>query len=200
MLQASVQMVTKKQGKRIIKEIKDRFGLVEKNGLLKRGVLTEQDITTKFVLPMLQALNWHPFKIAPEDGPEIHEKGFRETKIAASSQEKARRGGLPDFSLRRAGSDILFFVEVKHPSLNLNPERDLKKYRDGHLVFLTSFKKSMFVRVGKNRKKEECADFIACSPDDYVKLFDNLWHYVSNSYEAERTRAAVRAWRPGQRE
>lgn len=136
-----------------MKTIVKRYGFVEKNDYLaKKRLLSEQDITTKFVLPMLQALNWDPFKITRQ-GPEIHEKGFRERDIEASPQEKAKRGGLPDFSLRRIGSDVPFFVEVKHPCLRLNPERDLKKYRDGHLVFLTSFRESMLVRVGNKGKK-----------------------------------------------
>jgi len=192
-------MVTKEQGKRMIEEIVDRYSFVEDNEhLVKRRVLSEQDIATKFVLPMLHALNWNPLKITRE-GPEIHEKGFRERDIEASPQEKAKKGGLPDFSLKRPGSEAPFFVEVKHPSLHLDSERDLKKYKDGHLVLLTSFRESMLVRIGKNKKKEICEKFVACSPELYVKRFDNLWNYISNSYEAEGVRSALKAWRHGQR-
>jgi hypothetical protein len=113
-------LVSKVQGKSIMKEIVERYSFVEKNpDLIKKRLLSEQDITTKFVLPMLRALNWDPLKII-RDGPEIHEKGFRERDIEASAQEKARRGGLPDFSLRRPGSEVPFFVEVKHPIKHLN--------------------------------------------------------------------------------
>jgi hypothetical protein len=193
------RLVSKEQGKSMMKTIVERYGFVEKNDYFtKKRLLSEQDITTKFVLPMLRALNWDPFKITRE-GPEIHEKGFRERDIETTPQEKARRGGLPDFSLRRVGSDVPFFVEVKHTCLRLNPARDLKKYRDSHLVFLTSFRESMLVRVGKNRKKEVCKKFVACSPDLYVSKFDNLWNYVSNSYEAEGARSALKAWRHGKR-
>ena len=192
-------MVSKEQGKSMMKEIVERYSFVEKNpDLIKKRILSEQDIATKFVLPMLQALNWDPFKVM-RDGPEIHEKGFRERDIKASVQEKARRGGLPDFSLRRLGSKVPFFVEVKHPIQHLNREKDLKKYRDGHLVLLTSFNESELVRVGKYGNKEPCEGFVACSPKLYVKEFDNLWKHVSNSYEAESTRSALKAWRQGQR-
>ena len=192
-------MVSREQGKRMIKAIVERYGFVEKNPqLIKNRLLSEQDIATKFVLPMLQALNWDPFKIKP-DGPEIHEKGFRVRDIEGSAQEKAKKGGLPDFSLRRTGSDVPFFVEVKHPIKHLNPKKDLKKYRDGHLVLLTSFKESKLVRVGKYGKKEPCKNFVACSPKLCVEEFDNLWKHVSNSYEAEGTRSALKAWRHGQR-
>jgi len=189
-------MVTKEQGKRMIEEIVGRYRLVEDNwDLVKKRVLSEQDISTKFVLPMLCALNWDPLKIMPEGpedqkGPEIHEKGFRERGV---------EGGLPDFSLRSPSSKTPFFVEVKHPSLHLNLERALKKYKDGHVVFLPSFRESMLVRIGKNKKKEICKKFVACSPELYVKRFDNLWNYISNSYDAEDARRALKAWRHGQR-
>jgi len=192
-------LVSKEQGRSMMKEIVERYDFVEKNPhLVKKRLLSEQDITTKFILPMLQALNWDPFKIM-RDGPEIHEKGFRERDIEASAQEKAIRGGLPDFSLRRHGSEVPFFVEVKHPIKHLNRQRNLKKYRDGHLVLLTSFSESELVRVGKYGKKEPYEGFVACSPKLYVKEFDNLWKHVSNSYEAEGTRSALKAWRHGQR-
>lgn len=192
-------MVTKKQGKQMIEEIVGRYDSVEKDEhLIKERILSEQDIATKFVLPLLQALNWDPFKVTQE-GSEIHEKGFRERDIEASPQEKARRGGLPDFSLRRIGSKVPFFVEVKHPTLHLNPERDLKKYKDGHLVLLTSFKESMLVRIGKGNKREVCERFEAHSPEFYIKKFDNPYHYISNSYEAEAARSALKAWRHGHR-
>jgi len=114
-------------------------------------------------------------------------------------KKRQEEGGLPDFSLRRIGSKVPFFVEVKHPTLHLNPERDLKKYKDGHLVLLTSFKESMLVRIGKGNKKEVCERFEAHSPEFYIKKFDNLYHYISNSYEAEAARSALKAWRHGHR-
>ena len=192
-------MVSKAQGKSMMKKIVERYGFVEKNDYLtKERLLSEQDIATKFVLPMLRALNWDPLQIT-EEGPEVHEKGFRERDINTSPQEKVKRGGLPDFSLQRMGSDAPFFVEVKHPNLSLIPERDLKKYRDGHLILLTSFKKSMLIRVGKNRKKEVCKKFVADTPNLYVSKFANLWKYISNSNEAEGARSALKAWRHGQR-
>lgn len=183
----------------MIRKVVVRYGFVERNPqLLKRRLLSEQDISTKFVLPMLEALNWDPLKITV-DGPQIHEKGFREKDIKGSVHERARRGGLPDYSLNGPYSTVPFFVEVKHPNLSLSPQKHLAKYRDSHLVFLTSFKKSQLVRIGKGEKKETCAKFLARSPEFYVDKFDNLWKHVSNSREAEDTRRAIKAWRHGQR-
>jgi hypothetical protein len=96
----------KQRGFRIMEETLKRYEMAEINGLMKDRTLSEQDITTKFVLPMLQALNWNPFDV---DGtPEIHEKGFRERDIITSVQKRVKEG-LPDFSLRRKGSEVAFF-------------------------------------------------------------------------------------------
>jgi hypothetical protein len=44
-------LVTKKQGEKMIGEIVQRFNFVDKNKhLIKERLLSEQDITTKFVL------------------------------------------------------------------------------------------------------------------------------------------------------
>jgi len=183
----------------MIKEIVERYRFVEENPkLITKRLLSEQDITTKFALPMLVALNWNAMRIT-ENGAEIHEKGFRERDLEGSAQEKAKIGGLPDFSLRRKNSKIPFFVEVKHPSLKLNPEKHLNKYRDGHIVFLTSFKESQLVVIGKGRKKQVYTNFEACNPTLYIEEFDNLWHHISNTKEAEGSRSAIKAWRLGQR-
>jgi hypothetical protein len=73
-------MVTERQGKSIMKEIVARYRRdVQKNPhILKDGLLSEQDITTKFVLPMLSALNWDVCKIDEKGYPEVHEKAFKE--------------------------------------------------------------------------------------------------------------------------
>jgi hypothetical protein len=184
----------------MISRVVDRFRFVEEHPyLIKQRLLTEQDISTKFVLPMLHALNWDPLKIT-EDGPEIHEKGFRERKSRATAQEKSKKG-VPDFMLRRPFSEILFFVEVKHPNKAgfMNPNDHLKRYRDGNIVLLTSFEKSKLFVIGKNGKKKECRTFTARSPEFYIRNFDNLWKHVSNSPEGDRTRAAIKANRPRQR-
>ncbi len=186
-------MVTLKQrGLRMMEDLLKRYESAENNGLLNNRVLSEQDITTKFVLPMLQALNWNPFDV---DGiPEIHEKGFRERDIERVVQKRVKEG-LPDFSLRRKGSDVAFFVEVKHPTLKLSPQKHLAKYKDGHLILLTSFKNSMLIRVGKNRKREQCDMFMATSPKLYVTEFDNLWKCASNSRDGDSCRRALKSWR-----
>ena len=62
-------MVSKTQGRAMIKSVVKYYGIVERNPhLLKDRLLSEQDITTKFVLPMLEALNWNRYKIT-EEGP-----------------------------------------------------------------------------------------------------------------------------------
>ena len=52
-------MVTKDQGKRMIVDVVKRYRFVAENpNLISERYLSEQDIT-KFVLPMLAALNWN---------------------------------------------------------------------------------------------------------------------------------------------
>jgi len=167
-------MVTKNEGRKIMEKIVRRWRFVEENpGLITDRLLSEQDIITKFVLPMMKALNWDPLKIR-EDGPEVHEKGFRERDMEGSAQEKAKKGGLPDIILRGEYSDVPLFVEVKHPQIRTDEKNHLQKYRDGDIVFLTSFRESKLIRVGKNGEKEIFEKFIARNPELYVEKFDNL--------------------------
>jgi len=163
------------QGKSMMKDVVERYEKLEKEhpNFISEGKLTEQDISTKFTLPMLEALNWNKFAI--EDyGPEIHEKGFRERNMQGTAQEKAKKGGLPDFILVGVYSRKPFFVEVKYPQKRLNRVKHLTKYRDGDIVFLTSFKESELVRVGRDGEKETYDGFIARSPPLYLSEFDNL--------------------------
>jgi len=179
-------MVSRNEAKRQIAEIVERYGLLEKNQrLLKGRQLSEQDISTKFVLPMIYALNWDPYSITP-NGPEIHEKGFREKRV---------EGGLPDFSLKGKYSKIPFFVEVKHPRVGINPKRDLKKYDNGHIVWLTSFKESLLVVIGNHKRKDVYPYFKAKSWKLYVNCFEDLWKYLSDTKHAERARAGIKSWR-----
>lgn len=47
-------MVSKNQGKFIMKRVVERYSIVEKNPhLIKERLQLEQDVTTKFVLPFL---------------------------------------------------------------------------------------------------------------------------------------------------
>lgn len=113
-------MVTKNKAKTLMKNVVKRYSFVEENSdLIKKNLLSEQDIPTKFILPMLEALNWDIYEILTE-GPLVHEKGFRERDIDGTPQEKAKHG-LPDFSLRCDYSSVPFFVEVKQPKITLNP-------------------------------------------------------------------------------
>jgi len=168
-----------------MEKILERYAFLEENPqLLRVGRLSEQDISTKFILPMLEALNWDPLKITI-DGPEVHEKGFRERGDVSQ--------GLPDFSLRgKYSKKVPFFVEVKHPARPLSL-KDLQTYEDGHLVFLTSFKESCLVVVGSHNKKYKYKKFTAISPKLYIKEFDNLWKHISNTKKADGTRRAIKA-------
>jgi len=134
---------------------------------------------------MLAALNWNPYSVT-SGGPEIHEKGFREKDV---------KEGLPDFSLKGKYSKIPFFVEVKHPRVGINPQRDLKNYDDGQIVWLTSFKKSCLVIIGKHKRKDVYPYFKATSWRLYIDQFENLWKYLSNTSGAERARAGIKSWR-----
>lgn len=95
-------VVSKEQGKSMMEGLVKNYVFVEETlQFIKRGRLSEQDITTKFVLPMLEALNWNRYKFTVE-GPEIHEKAFREKSDVGK--------GLPDITLKSENGTV--FVEV----------------------------------------------------------------------------------------
>jgi hypothetical protein len=178
----------------MMEQIVERYTFLEENPrLLKGRLLSEQDMSTKFILPMLEALNWDPLKITI-DGPEVHEKGFRARDIKGDVWEKARHG-LPDFCLRGTYSKVPFFVEVKHPVTGALNLRDLPTYEEAHLIFLTSFKESCLVVVGSRNKRYKYEKFTAISPKLYISEFANLWKHISNTKEADGTRRAIKAVR-----
>ncbi|MGO8991138.1 MAG: hypothetical protein ACLQGU_17460 [bacterium] len=173
-------MVSKGQGKSMIKEIVERYRIVEKYPGLIKG-LSEQDITTKFVLPMFDALNWDYRKIT-KDGPEVHEKAYR---------EKSRVGkGLPDVQLKSANGNV--FIEVKRPPLRHQGMANLERYEDGDVTVLTSFEDlEVYIRHGKQKPRRR----FKSNFKNYIEKFDRLWEILSNTQEGKHSRAGYKSTR-----
>jgi len=98
---------------------------------------SEQNLKTKFVVPMLQALNWDIY-----NAKEVRE-------------QKNFFGLLPDFVLTDEHGKIIL-VEVKPPSAYRQLKKDLEKYRDNPSVrkeaavlLLTTFKDSEICTLGR---------------------------------------------------
>ena len=173
-------MVNKKQGKLMMKEILERYSFVEKDQQLREWPPSEQDLKTKFVVPMLQALNWDVYD-------------FNQVR-----EQKNFFGLIPDFILRD-DHDKIILVEVKPTSAYNELKNDLKKYRDNPIVrkkaavvFLTTFKDCRICTLGK--KKGMRTMEISCS--HYISDFDKLWNYLSNSEEGFKTRTYEKALAP----
>lgn len=175
-------MVTKEQGKSMIKKVAERYSFVEENPqLIKRRLLSEQDITTKFVLPMLETLNWNVYKLTKKD-PEVHEKAYREKSDVGK--------GLPDITLKSENGTV--FVEVKRPPLGRRGTANLERYGDADLIILTSFEDlKVYTRYGKGKPRMR----YELNYKRYIEEFDQLWKILSNTEEAKRTRAAYKATR-----
>ncbi len=124
--------------KRLDKVLKRYTEALEKNAV---GRLSEQDVTTKFVLPMLEAFGWGVYKVGAE-GSEVREKAFKDKSDVAK--------GLPDIKLTSENGVV--FVEVKKPPLQTENIPNLFRYEDSDLVVLTSFEDLM-------RKLETRYDF-----------------------------------------
>jgi len=171
-------MISKGQGKSMMKKVVGRYGDVEDH--IKS--LSEGDITTKFVLPMLEALNWDIYKVTKKHGPEVHERAFREK----SNVDK----GLPDIRLESQNGTV--FVEVKKPPLGKKGIKDLRKYPDSDLIILTSFEDLKAFTRSRYKKPKVRYD---SNYRKYLEEFDHLWKILSNTKEAKRTRAAYKARR-----
>jgi hypothetical protein len=173
-------MVSKEQGKSMMKKIVKRYSVVEENPQLRKRSPSEQDLKTKFVVPMLQALNW-----------DVHD--FNQVR-----EQKNFFGLLPDFILTDDYGKIIL-VEVKPPSAHNELENDLRKYSDNPnvrkkaaVLLLTTFKNSSICTLGK--KKGVRTVKISCS--HYISKFDKLWNYLSNSEEGFKTRTYEKALAP----
>lgn len=169
-------IINRIEGLQKMKEIMDRYW---KNASLIAD-LSEQDLKTKFVVPMLQALNW-----------DIHD-------CRAVREQKNFYGILPDFKLTDDHGKIIL-VEVKRLSESSKLEEDLKKYRDyprvreeAQVLLLTTFKDSKICTLGKRKGMRT----IKMSCADYVSDFEKLWAYLSNSEEGFKNRTFEKALAP----
>jgi hypothetical protein len=175
-------VVSKEQGKSMMEGLVKNYVFVEETlQLIKRGRLSEQDITTKFVLPMLEALNWNRYKFTVE-GPEIHEKAFREKSDVGK--------GLPDITLKSENGTV--FVEVKRPGEIGKGMANLERYGDADLIVLTTFEDTRVYTRYRNQKPRKRFEF---NFKQYVTEFDQLWKILSNSKKGKSTRAAIKATR-----
>ena len=151
-----------------------------------RGQLMEHDITTKFVLPLFEALNWNIYRFSKR-GLEVSEQGF-----SGDLGTKEIKEGQPDIRLASKSGKIVF-VEVKR-ELSGTPTRYLKgydRYMTGKgrskFIVLTDFKRMFIFTKGKKGLVQR----EVFSLDDYLTCFDKLWRYLSNSPKAIKKRAAI---------
>lgn len=166
----------------MMKKVVERYSFVERNPtLIKERLLSEQDITTKFVLPMLEALNWNVYRVTSE-GPEIHEKAYREKSDVGK--------GLPDIKLRSENGMV--FVEVKRPPLSEKGMSNLERYQDADLIVLTSFED---LKIYTRHEKEKPRLRKKISFTEYVTDFDKLWNILSNTRKGKDTRGSFKATR-----
>jgi len=163
----------------MMKKVVGRYSIVKDYPQLIRS-LSEGDIATKFVLPMVEALNWDIYKVT-EKGPEVHEKAYREKSDVGK--------GLPDIILTSENGTV--FVEVKKPPLGEKGMADLRKYGDADLIILTSFEDLKVCTRSRYKSKVRCE----LNYKKYLEKFDHLWKILSNTREAKRTRAAYKARR-----
>jgi len=173
-------LVSKAQGKSMMEGIMERYSFAEEDPQLRQRPLSEQNLKTKFVIPMLQALNWDVYN-------------FNQVR-----EQKNFFGLLPDFILIDDHGKIIL-VEVKPPYAYNELENDLRKYSDNPnvrkeaaILLLTTFKDSRICTLGK--KKGIRTKEISCS--HYISRFDKLWKNLSNSEEGFKTRTYEKALAP----
>jgi RecB family endonuclease NucS len=170
------RVVNRIQGLQKMRKIMDRYW----KNVHYISEFSEQDLKTKFVVPMLQALNWDIYN-------------FQQVR-----EQKNFFGLLPDFILTDEHGKIVL-VEVKPPLAYSELEKDIKKYRENSnvrkkaaVLLLTTFKDSKICTLGKVKGLRTIK--ISCS--QYVSDFDRLWTYLSNSEEGFKTRNYEKALAP----
>ncbi len=176
-----MKVITEAQGKKAMEDIVRRYSSEDIIQLVKDHRISEQDITTKFVLPMLAALNWDTYRI-DKNGPEVSEKAYKD-KLDVGK-------GLPDIILKNANHRI--FVEVKKPPLGFKGKSNLERYGDSELIILTTFGELALYCRSKKNKPYLWRSFESV---DYVPKFRELWHTLSNTEEAKQARAGIKAHR-----
>lgn len=170
----------KEEGRKRVKHIVKQYRKLEK----WKNQLKERDITTKFVLPLFQALNWDIYGVT-KYGLEVREEGF----------PGEIREGQPDIRLK-SKTGIVVYVEIKRKRLPENPTRILKDYHrykaetgDSMFVVLTNFRKTYIFTKGKKGLQQREMFTI----DDYVERFDELWKLLANTRRATFKRGAFKA-------
>ena len=168
--------IDKVKGLRKMKEIMNRYRMDE----FFIYELSEQDLKTKFIVPMLQALNWDIY-----DSQEVRE-------------QKNFFGLLPDFMLTDKHGQIIL-VEVKPPYAHGQLKKDRMKYRnntnvrkEARVILLTTFKDTEIYTLG--RVKGQRIVKVSCL--QYISEFDKLWAYLSNSEVGFKTRTYEKALAP----
>jgi len=177
-------MVSESKGKKMMKAVVNRFLVLHDNpSLIEERLISEQDITTKFVLPMLSALNWDKYHIDTRKGPEVREKAYR-------VKDNVKKG-LPDIMLSSDHGDV--FVEVKRPPLCSQGLPNLSRYGDANLIILTSFEQTAFYCCPDKKRKPVLRKEWGFK--EYVTDFHSLWRILSNTEEGRQVRAAYKATR-----
>lgn len=169
----------KSEAKKKLTGVVERFSSIARKTIKEK--LSEQDITTKFVLPMFEALNWNIYRIN-EQCSEVHEKAYREKSAVGK--------GLPDITLRSKNGTV--FVEVKKPPLGKKGMANLERYADADLIVLTSFED---LKVYTCYRKQKPKLRYESNYKTYIEEFGELWKILSNTKKGKSTRAAYKATR-----
>lgn len=173
--------MNKSSAKKTATELVSKYERIRHRLIKPSRFFSEQDITTKFVLPLLGALGWDTYGAA-KGRVEVKEKGFKGKKA---------KHGLPDITLTDSRGKKIY-VEVKKPWVRLNPKAQLRRYkRDSDVLLLTSFERSVICAYGHGQihKPKDCE----IKYTQYVARFNDLWNRLSNTQKGRDTRAGIKA-------
>jgi len=149
-----------------------------------------EDIERRYVLPMLEVLNWDMNKV-------------NQNLFVRTSKRKGVEGGIqPDIRYYDKANKLIC-IEVQRPSTeNLDKERKEKYDKDTvrifgtRIVFYTSFENSqlyVFSKDGKHFLHEGDPRPHRMTYEEYYSKFNTLWNWLSDSEDGIRTRAALKA-------
>ena len=156
----------KDKGKSKIRELERRFR--ELGG--KRRLFTEQDTSTKFIMPLLEALGWDIY-----DFNEVREKGY----LDSSDQKK----GLPDCVLFINDKPYVVIESKPMRFGNIDKEGITRKILqeakdlDAKYAVITSFAKTK-IYDSKTGSEQASFDLIG-SVCEYETKFGELWKFLS---------------------
>jgi len=147
----------------------------------KRGFFTEQDTSTKFIMPLLEALGWNIYDIN-----EVREKGY----LDSLDQKK----GLPDCVLF-IDNEPYAVIEIKPIRFgNIDKElvvsKILQKAQDlkAKYAVVTSFRKT---KIYSPETGSEQANFFIEAICEYETKFEDLWKFLSK--ESARKASTVKS-------